>query len=342
MTTVERRTSRTDEAVLGRARRGDGEAFAQLVEPHRRELLVHCYRVLGSFHDAEDALQDTLASAWRALDGFDGRALRPWLYRIATNRCLNHRRDASRRPAPASDLDLRSAAGIGAADDPWWLEPFPDALLVTPDPGPEARYEARESVGLAFVAGLQHLPAQQRAVLVLRDVLGFSAVEAAAVLDVSAAAVNSALVRARGGFRPDRSSDEVPVARSPHEAAAVDRFADALQSGDPRRVVQALSGDVRLSMPPEPIRCDGPPAVADFLRARGCWGPDLQLVEAPANAQPAFGYYLPGPSGAARELSGLVVLAAAEDRIARITRFGPTSLGAAFGLAPTRSLTASP
>jgi len=339
MTTVERRRSGTDETVLGRAREGDGEAFAQLVEPHRRELLVHCYRALGSFHDAEDALQDTLASAWRALDRFDGRALRPWLYRIATNRCLNHRRDESRRPAPASNLDVRSAAGITATGDPWWLEPLPDALLESGEPGPEARYDARESVGLAFVAGLQHLPPQQRAVLVLRDVLGFSAAEAAEVLDVTAAAVNSALVRARRGFRPDRSSMGVPSPRSAGEAAVVERFVDALQSGDARRVVQVLSSDARLSMPPEPIRCEGADAVADFLRARGCWGPDLLLVEAGANAHPAYGYYLPGPTGADWELSGLMVLAVAEDRIATITRFGPPALGAALDLPPTRART---
>ncbi|CAN5490803.1 hypothetical protein BH10ACT1_BH10ACT1_03830 [soil metagenome] len=193
----------------------------------------------------------------------------------------------------------------------------------TIETGPEARYDARESIGLSFIAGLQRLPAQQRAALVLRDVLGFSAAEAAEILESTVPAINSALVRARRGFRPERSSDGVPAARSAREVTVVDRFVDALQSGDARRVVEVLSDDVRLSMPPEPIQCHGPEAVADFLRARGCWGPSLRLVESGANDQPAFGYYLPSPVGTDLELSGLMVLTIAEDHVAAITRFSP-------------------
>ena len=314
-----------DETMLGLARSGDGDAFAQLVEPYRRELLVHCYRTLGSLQDAEDVLQEVLMSAWRALDRFDGRALRPWLYRIATNRCLNHVRDASRRPVASPHPGAGAAvAGIGGAEDPWWLE--------TVETGPEARYDARESVALSFIAGLQHLPAQQRAVLVLRDVLGFPAAEVADMLGTTSASVNSALIRARGGVRPNRSPETVPLARSAQEVAVVERFVDAFQSGDARRVVEVLTDDARLSMPPEPYECTGADAVADYLRARGFWGPQLSLVGTRANGQPAFGYYLPEPSGPGSRLTGLVVLTLAEDRIAAVTRFGIAGISDRFGL----------
>src|ERR1700730_18084938 len=178
-----------EETTLERARAGDGDAFQELVEAHRRELLVHCYRILGSLQDAEDVLQEVLLSAWRALDRFDGRSLRAWLYRIATNRCLNYLRDGSRRPEPAYPPEPSS--GLGSSDDPWWLEPYPDVLLDDVAVGPEARYEAREAIALSFVAGLQQLPAQQRTVLVLRDVLGFPAAEVADILGTTSTSVNS-------------------------------------------------------------------------------------------------------------------------------------------------------
>lgn len=325
-----------DETILDCARSGDGEAFAKLVEPYRRELLVHCYRTLGSLHDAEDVLQEVLMSAWRSLDRFDGRALRAWLYRIATNRCLNRLRDETRRPAPASHPGASAATtGIGAADDPWWLEPFPDELLEAAEAGPEARYDAKESVALSFIAGLQHLPAQQRAVLVLRDVLGFPASEAADILGTTPASVNSALVRARSGFRPDRTPDAVPLARSAQEADVVERFVDAFQSGDPIRVVDVLSDEIRLSMPPEPIQCNGPDAVMAYLRARGFWGHQLRLVETRANGQPAFGYYLPDPSGRGSRLNGLIVLTIAAGRIITLSRFGEAVISNRFGLPGT-------
>ncbi|UDY34920.1 RNA polymerase subunit sigma-70 [Dermatobacter hominis] len=320
---------RMDESVLDRARAGDDDAFELLVGPHRRELLVHCYRSLGSVQDAEDVLQEVMVAAWRALDRFDGRSLRAWLYRIATNRCLNHVRDASRRPRAA---EIPAWAGVERADDPWWLEPFPDAWLEPASEGPEARYDDRESIGLSFVAGLQALPAQQRAALVLRDVLGFPAAEAAEILGSSVASVNSALVRARAGFRPGRTPDRIPLPRTPEAASLVDRFVHAFQQGDTAAVVDLLSDDVRLSMPPEPIQCDGTRAVVAYLRARGFWGPGLQVVPTAANGQPAFGYYLPDPASDRGRLHGLIVLTVSDRRVTTITRFGGVDIEARFVL----------
>jgi RNA polymerase sigma-70 factor (ECF subfamily) len=212
------------QTALARAQAGEGEAFAELVQPYGRELQAHCYRILGSVQDAEDVLQECLLAAWRSIGQFDGRSLRAWLYRIATNRCLNYLRDSSRRPRPAGLPDPGSGrTPTVRSDDPWWLEPYPDELLGDEAPGPEARYDTRESIALSFVAGLQHLPPQQRAVLVLRDVLGFPAAEAAGILGTSAAAVNSALIRARAGIRPDRDPHDVPLPRSAAEAGVVDR-----------------------------------------------------------------------------------------------------------------------
>src|ERR1700733_11773330 len=211
--------------ALVRARAGDGEAFRELTDPYRRELQLHCYRILGSVQDAEDMLQETLVAAWRGLDRFEERAsMRAWLYKIATNRCLNSLRDASRRPA------LATAPWPGAPPpeptrraEPLWLQPDPDALLDDlPDtaPGPEARYESREALGLAFTAGRQRLPPRQRAVLVLRDVLGYPAAQAAQMLETSEISVNSALQRARatlGGQLTSPGRDRAPGPRSPRE-----------------------------------------------------------------------------------------------------------------------------
>ena len=329
--------------LLDRARSGDGTAFDELVAPHRRELLVHCYRSLGSMQDAEDVLQEVLMSAWRALDRFDGRSLRAWLYRIATNRCLNHRRDEARRPQPTSQLTQWAAvAGISVADDPWWLEPCPDGLVEPVELGPEAVYDARESIALSFVAGLQQLPAQQRSVLVLRDVLGFLAHEVAEILGTTTTSVNSSLIRARAGFRPDRGLEQVTRPRSAEEAAVVDRFVDAFQRGDFDSVLELLSDDSRLSMPPEPIQCNGPRAIIDFLQQRRFWGPELTLVLTRANNQPAFVYYLPDPTDHVARASGVIVLTVVDEHISTITRFGGRDVIARFGLPFTRPHAPSP
>ena len=323
-------------SVLARAQSGDGEAFQELTDPYHRELRVHCYRMLGSFQDAEDILQETLLSAWQALDRFDGRSLRAWLYRIATNRCLNYLRATSRRPKVIGAVDSDSLfAQAGRSSEPWWLEPFPDALIDTFEPGPEARYDARESIALSFVAGLQHLPTQQRTALVLRDVLGFSATEVAEMLDSTPAAVNSALQRARAGFQPMRAPDRVTLPRSPHEAEVVDRFVDAIQQGDLQRVISLLTDDAQLTMPPEPFEFHGPRSIAQFLERAVFWGHDLKVVPTRANNDPAFGYYRPDPNANVHRASGFMVLKVTGERVSSMTRFGDKSLFACFGLPRT-------
>ena len=324
------------DSPLARAQAGDSHAFDELVGPYRRELHAHCYRILGSFHDAEDVLQETLVSAWQALDHFDGRNLRAWLYRIATNRCLNYLRDSSRRPrhqaAPVARSPLTNA---GPSTDPWWIEPYPDTLIDSTTLGTEARYDARESIALAFVAGLQHLPAQQRTVLVLRDVLGFPTAEVAEVLDTTTASVNSALQRARAGFRPTTSPDQIRLPRADQEAAVVDRFVDAFQRGDLEAVVALLAEDAKVTMPPEPIELRGRPAITDFYRSQGFWGQPLKVIRTGANGQPALAYYLPDPNAGIYRANGLLVLSIAGEQISVITRFGDRDLLARFGLPRT-------
>jgi RNA polymerase sigma-70 factor (ECF subfamily) len=332
-----------DHTTLHRAQAGDGEAFEQLVEPHRRELLVHCYRILGSLQDAEDILQETLLAAWRALEKFDGHSLRAWLYRIATNRCLNYLRDGSRRPESLIlSAPMRASEELVSSDEPWWLEPYPDALLDEAHLSPEARYDARESIALSFVAALQQLPAQQRAVLVLRDVLGFSAAETAATLGVTSTSVNSTLVRARAGFRPEQSPDHIRLPRSHHEAEVVERFVNAFQSGDVHQVVDLLTDDAKLLMPPEPLECHGPHHIAAFLQKMRLLGPDLTLVPTRANNQPALGYYLPDPVAPILRARGLLVLELNNDQVSTITRFGDKGILARFGLPRTLPTTEDP
>lgn len=321
---------------LALARAGDSDAFGELTDPYRRELQAHCYRILGSVQDAEDILQETLVSAWRALDTYKGPSLRAWLYRIATNRVLNFLRDQSRRPQTTSAAALSGFDGSFPADDPSWLEPYPDAILGDDiDRGPEARYDAREAIALSFVAGLQQLPPLQRAVLVLRDVMGLPTSEIADMLATSPASVNSSLARARSGFRPERKPETVPLPRSPQEANLVERFVDAFQSGDLERVIALLADDAKFSMPPEPVEFRGPLAITDFLRSRGFWDQTLLLVPTRANNQPAFGYYLPDPTADIYRVSGLLVLSLEGNQISRITRFADTAVLARFGLPRT-------
>jgi RNA polymerase sigma-70 factor (ECF subfamily) len=323
------------EATLARAQAGDGEAFRELTDPYRRELQAHCYRILGSVQDAEDVLQEALLAAWRSIGRFDGRSPRAWLYRIATNRCLNYLRGESRRPQPAGLPDQGAGwTGLVRSGEPWWLEPYPDDLLGDTTPGPEARYDARESIALSFVAGLQHLPPQQRAVLVLRDVLGFPAGEAAGILGTTPAAVNSALIRARAGLRSGRDLHDVPVPRSPAEAAIVDRFVSAFERFDLDELVALLTDDARLTMPPEPAEHRGPQPIAGFLLESHS-GQAFKFFPTRANGQPALVLYLPDPSAPIWRASGLIVLTLRGSQIHALTRFADLGLLARFGFPRT-------
>ena len=319
--------------LITRARAGDGVAFRALTEPHRRELLVHCYRMLGSFQDAEDALQDTLLAAWRGLGGFGGRAsIRTWLYRIVTNRCLNALPSASRRPAKEwdnPDVEPPEPTRLGEVV---WLEPYPDALLegaVDVPLGPEARYEQTEAISLAFVTALQLLPPRQLAVLVLRDVLGFHANEVADMLDTTVGSVNSALKRARAGLRrrlpptgaPTGEREPPPAAGSPAERALAAKFAHAYESSDLDALVALLTDDISIAMPPIPLEYQGRDVVARFYASILGSGRRFDLVPTRANGQPAFGVYLRAPASGIRHGTGLYVLTLTGDRIRGVTRF---------------------
>ena len=312
--------------VMSRARAGDGEAFRELTEPYRRELQVHCYRMLGSFQDAEDALQETLLAAWRGFAGFEGRAsLRTWLYRIATNQCLNARRSASRRTAKEWNVPSVQPPEPTRLGEVVWLEPYPDALLDAIDMpiGPEARYERTESISLAFVTALQVLPPRQLAVLILRDVLGFHAGEVAEMLDSTVESVTSALKRARATLhrRPATPDHEpAPASESPAEDAIVAKFVSAWESADLDALVGLLTDDVFISMPPMPFEYEGRDLVARFCASIFGSGRRFDLVATRANGQPAFGAYLRSPSGV-RHGTGLFVLTLSGERICAMTRF---------------------
>jgi RNA polymerase sigma-70 factor (TIGR02960 family) len=329
------------EGKLARARAGDEDAFRVLTEPHRRELQVHCYRILGSLQDAEDVVQETLLAAWRGLEAFEGRAsVRAWLYRIATNRCLDALRARSRRPRETQAM--HEPPEPTRRTEPVWLQPYPDVLLEDlPDrtPGPAARYEARESIELAFIAALQGLPPRQRAALVLRDVLGFHTAEVAEMLDTSEAAVKGALQRARATLEermPSTDRDRAPQPNSASERRLVGRFADAFQRGDVDEMVALLTDDALLTMPPQPLEYQGHEAIASYLSYRAALRGTLLVVPTRANTQPALGCYLPdAPAAIARPYS-LIVLTLEGDRIAAIARFAAdTALFGHFGLPRT-------
>ncbi|MBY8882782.1 sigma-70 family RNA polymerase sigma factor [Actinacidiphila acidipaludis] len=331
-----------DQETLALARSGDGEAFRRLTDPYRHELQVHCYRILGSVQDAEDLLQETLLAAWRGLAGFEGRAsVRSWLYRIATNRCLNALRDSARRPqdrvAPPVEVPLPEPTR--RRGEPTWLEPYPDVLLEElPDrtPGPEARYEMRESVSLAFLVALQQLPPRQRAVLVLRDVLGFRAAEVADMLDSTETAVASALRRARvtlAAEMPEADRDRAPLPDSPVERRIVEEFARAFERGDVDAVLDLLTDDVWLTMPPLPLEYQGHAAVGHFLSTIALRDRRRYvLVPTRANGQPAFGAYLRDPRTPILHAHGVLVLTLRGERVAAMTRFVDTGVLSRFGL----------
>jgi RNA polymerase sigma-70 factor (TIGR02960 family) len=319
--------------LISRARAGDGDAFRALTEPYRRELRVHCYRMLGSFQDAEDVLQDTLLAAWQGLGGFEGRAsLRTWLYRIATNRCLNARRSASRRRAKEWDVPEVEPPEPTRLGEVVWLQPFPDALLegaVGVPLGPEARHEQTESISLAFVTALQLLPPRQVAVLILRDVLGFRAREVAEMLDSTVESVNSALRRARDSLRrrlpPTADREPPPAADSPSEDAIVARFVRAWGSADVDALVALLTDDVFVSMPPMPLEYEGRDVVGRFCASIFRAGRRFDLVPTRANGQPAFGAYLRAATGI-RHGTGLYVLTLAGGRVCAMTHFDNSAL----------------
>jgi RNA polymerase sigma-70 factor (TIGR02960 family) len=325
--------------LIDLARAGDGEAFRQLVGPYERELQVHCYRMLGSVADAEDALQDALLAAWQGLAGFEGRAsVRTWLYRVTTTRCLNVRRSARRRqgtmpPGPAPPEPTR----LGEVT---WLEPCPDSLmegLPDAEPGPEARYEAREAISLAFITAVQRLPPRQRAVLILRDVLGFAASEAARILGSTEESVTSALKRARATLRHDHANpaEPPPAPESAREKQLIERLTRAYEAGDVDGIIALFSDDAWLTMPPAPLEYQGRAPIAAFLTQIAFRdGRTYRLLPARANGQLAFGSYL-------REIrrpedvnaNGLLVLTLSGDRIQAMTRF-TSSVFPRFGLPP--------
>jgi RNA polymerase sigma-70 factor (ECF subfamily) len=324
--------------LIACARAGDGEAFRQLVDPYRRELQVHCYRILGSVQDAEDALQETLLAAWRGLGGFEGRAsIRTWLYQVATSNCLKALRSASRRPRmdwPPSRIDLPEPTRLGETS---WLEPYPDVLLeglADSAPGPEARYEATEAISLAFITALQLLPPRQRAVLILRDVLGLRAREAARMLDSSEESVTSALKRARAALQhrlPAGGQPPPPAANSAPEQELLARLTRAYQDSDLDAVVALLTDDVRLAMPPARLEYEGRALAARFLAATAFRpGRSLRLVFTRANHQPGYGLYLRDPRANVAHASGLLVLTLAGRQICAMTGFDNSVL-ARFG-----------
>jgi RNA polymerase sigma-70 factor, ECF subfamily len=344
------------DAVLAAVRGGDASGFAALAERYRRQLLVHCYRMLGSLEEAEDAVQETLLRAWRARAGFEGRSLfRTWLYRIATNICLNALQRSPRRilvadvppqdPRVTLSVEQLPDRGAPPADLPW-LQPYPDRLLDPAAPGdlePDAVVVARETIELAFLAAIQLLPAKQRAVLVLRDVLGWSAKETASLLEVSVASVNSALQRARSTLRARLPARRLEWARATgpteQERAVLQRFMDAHDRADVTAFAALLREDVRQAMPPHLLWYDGRGAVAtNFARYIDPGSPSypghLRMVPTAANRQPAAAVYLRRPDDSAYRLLGLSVLDVEDGLVVGIVSFG-LDLLEAFGLPPT-------
>ena len=329
-------------ALLHPARPGDQDAFQRLTEPHRRELQLHCYRMLGSLHDAEDLVQETFLRAWRGLDRFEGRAsFRSWLYRIATNACLNAlassqsaRRGLPQTYGPPTDQMPEGQPNTEIA----WLEPYPDTLLEgVPDaaPGPEAHYELQESVQIAFVAAIQHLPPRQRAVLLLRDVLGWSAAEAALLLESSVPSVNSALQRARATlakqFPDGRPASQ--AAPDDRQRALLDRFVQCWEGADLDNLVALLREDAILSMPPREEWYQGRAAIRAFFTwawSGRCVNP-YRLIPTAANGQPAFIHYMRASNLAEYRAHAIWLPTLQDDTIAGLIAFVNPQLAAAFG-----------
>jgi RNA polymerase sigma-70 factor (TIGR02960 family) len=324
--------------LIDKARSGDEAAFRDLVGPYQRELQVHCYRILGSVADAEDALQETLVTAWQSLRQFEGRAsVRTWMYRIATTRCLNMLRAASRRPPMSLSLDVEPPEPSRLGEIVW-LEPYPDLFLEDlPDAaaGPEARYEAREAMSLAFVTALQLLPPRQRAALILRDVLDFPASEVAGILDTTEQSVTSALKRARATVSrelPTAGSQPPPPPNSAAEQELVARLVEAFDTADVDGLVALMTEDAWLRMPPVPLEYQGRTLIGEFFGTVAFrHGRRYRLVPTRANGQPAFALYLRDPMTQVQRAFGLLVVTLAGSQISAFTRFDNATL-APFGL----------
>jgi len=310
------------EDLVRLARDGDREAFRALVDPHRAELQAHCYRMLGSLQDAEDAVQETLLKAWLALAGFEGRSsVRTWLYRIATNQCLNQLRAAQRR-RPA-DGPAPSAPPTGE-DTVRWLQPYPDELLAEiPDdlPGPESRYESREAISLAFVRALQLLPPAQRAALLMRDVLGYRAAEAAGLLDVTVDSLNGSLKRARAAL----ADSTTPPTDDP-DPELLERFVAAFITGRDEDLVALMTDDIWVRMPPLPFEYHGPAAAAGFFASVAPHRRTIeQMVPVGANRQPAWGEYVRDRVAGGLHLVGLLMIRTRGGKIEEVTHFDTTT-----------------
>jgi RNA polymerase sigma-70 factor, ECF subfamily len=312
------------------------EDFARLTDPFRAELLAYCYRMLGSVHDAEDQLQETLIRAWRSYGGFRGESsLRTWLYRIATNACLRALENQGRRPLPSGlgGPGEDTAAALAASPDVPWLQPIPDALLRAEPDDPASIVTSRTSLRLALIAALQYLPARQRAVLILRDVLGWRAAEVAGLLGTTTAAANSVLQRARA--RLDRvapAEDEMREPADPGERALLDRYAAAFENSDIGALMQLLREDAVLEMPPLPMWFAGRERVGRFFGSQVLGEPgSFRMLPTAANGQPAFAAYLREPDGA-HHAHAITVLTLTGSSVARIVSFNDPGLFPAFGL----------
>ena len=323
------------------------EDFARLTDPFRAELLAHCYRMLGSVHDAEDQLQETMIRAWRSYGDFEGRSsLRTWLYRIATNACLRALQTSSRRPLPSGlggPGEYPDAALAAARPEVPWLQPFPDALMSAGSADPAEIAASRQGMRLALIAALQYLPARQRAVLILRDVLSWRAAEVADLLGTTTIAVNGMLQRARARLEqaaPDQ--DQIREPADPADRALLDKYATAFQNADIPAVMRLLREDAVFEMPPEPTWFTGRELIGRFLQTRVLTEPGrFQMIPVAANGQPALAAYLRGHDGGYRAHS-ICVLTIAASRVTRVTSFNDPGLFPAFGLPQAAPAAAAP
>lgn len=324
-----------------RAQTPDEPRFRELTDPFRREIQAHCYRMMGSLQDAEDLCQETMLRAWRGFEKFDGRAPRPWLYRIATNACLDALKQRPRKMTPVD---------YGPPGDPAaplrqpvleavWMQPYPDAWIEEAPAGPEAQVSLRQSVTLAFLTALQHLAPRQRAVLVLRDVVGWSASEVAEALGDSVASVNSALQRAREVLeKPKGGEASMRVPRTPAEDSLLRRLIEAWEGGDVAGITALLRQDVVFHMPPFPDWYQGPEQIGAALRDKLLAGQArgrFRFVPSAANGQPTVAAYLQNPKTGIHEAFGLLVVTVDGDRISEVAIFNDTSIFDRFGLPAT-------